>query len=87
MMKTQDNTETIIFLSLLNDECECEINHVQTVCSHKVTHRQKSCDFDFLTCFNSAANMMQHPEYILRKGRTCQFCKRDLFDCWTIIPV
>lgn len=72
---------------LLNDDCKCEVRHLQTVCSYKVTHRQKSCFFDVLTCLNSALKMMQDEEYVNRFGRQCGYCRSDLEDCWQILPV
>lgn len=72
---------------LLNDECNCEATHVRTKCSYKVTHRQLSCAFDVLTCLNYALYKMHDDEYLDRHGRRCGYCRRDLGECWNIIPV
>lgn len=81
-MKTQDTTETMIFLSLLNDECKCESLHSYVRCSMKVTHRVTDCDSSRLVCSNTAKKSAE-----LRKTYTCTGCGRRAKNCWTIIPV
>lgn len=73
--------------SILEDECECEVNHVETTCSYKVTHLYTTCIFSELGCWNSTKRLIESNYWNLRFLMTCSKCKRPAEDCWTIRPV
>lgn len=87
MIDNVTDIELIALEDLLSDECKCESNHLTTVCSHKVTHRNLSCTFDQLGCLNAAMYMMHQWSYLERHNVTCSECGRNLGECWNIIPV
>lgn len=73
--------------SILEDECKCEVNHVETVCSYTVTHHWQDCQESQLICWNAARHLMGTFEWRNIERYNCVLCKRPAEDCWTIRPV
>ncbi len=74
--------ELTILEDLLGDECKCELNHVDTECSIKVTHIITFCVGSGLICFNGAMNRTES-----MKIDNCAFCSCPASKCWSIRPV
>lgn len=86
-MKTQENTETMIFLNLLNDECKCQWFHNEEGCSEQVTHIYSDCQFELLICDLAFQWIVKLREWKIRHLAVCQQCNLPADKCWSIRPV
>ncbi len=70
-----------------DDSCHCEYEHTISACSGEVTHKLMNCVAHVLVCFNAA--QIKSKEITEREvlGHVCNECKRNIVNCWKVIPV
>lgn len=82
------DTELVFLEGLLEDDCKCAANHVDTgtSCTVRVVARKTTeCGgLDFLIC---EASYKWNRYVMADPDRVCAGCDRDSLECWTIRPI